>query len=550
PHDAAERAKASFEIPLPEGGAQVTISPDGRNLAIVRREGKTNRVWLRPIASLEGTFLKGTDGAQLPFWSPDSHYIAYFDARDEKLKKVDVSGGPPQVICDAPRRFGGTWNKDGVILFGMGGGVISSVASKGGMPAPVTELDKTRNETAHGWPYFLPDGDHFLFLAFSSNPDQTGIRIGSLKSKKVKPLIATNIGPVFARPDYLLFVNQSALMAQKLDAEREELVGEPVRVADNVGSLLLTGYPLIGVSENGVLAYRRGEAAEHDLVWMGRDGQAQNVIAKGEFNFPRVSPDGTKIAVSEAAGPARNIFIIDLQRGTKSRLTFLSKGTDNFPVWSPDGKTVTFSSDRDGQVFNIYKKDVTENGNDELLLKTPNYKRVTDWSSDGRYVLYQEQHPNNQGDVWVLPTFGERKPIQLLGSSFNERSAGFSPDAHWFVYESDESGTNQVYVQPFPPNGKKWIVSPGVGTGPRWSRDGKELYFDDGGMLVAVDVTTTPDEQFRSGSPHRLFESGQVGLGNYDVVPGKDRFLVNEVGEVARSVSIEVILNWFEGLKR
>ena len=556
--DTAEPAKASFEVQTSTPGANaplmIALSPDGRNLVARVTEQGVNKLWVRPIERVTGVTPQGTEGANFPFWSPDGRYIGFF--ADGKLKKVDVFGAPPQTLADAPNGLGGAWNRDGAILFAPAlTGPLFRIAASGGQPVQVTELDKSRSETAHRFPRFLPDDVHFLYLVISSKPEDSGIYVGSLSSKETKRLVASSAKPEFAPPDLLLFLRESTLMAQRFDTSRLELSGDPFQVAEQVGSNPSNGAAGVTVSENGVLAYRAGGGGgARQLVWIDRSGKAeQSIGTPALYENPRLSPDGKRLAVFKPDGGG-DIWVTDLERGNSARFTF-DPAADNDPIWSPDGTRIAFVSNRDGGVFNLYQKSSGGTGEDELLLKTPNNKLLDDWSADGRYILYQEGDPKTKADLWILPLVGDRKPMRFLGTPFNERYASFSPDGRWIAYESDESGTAQVYVQGFPASGRKWLISTkaAISTFPRWRPDGKELFYDAAGPLMAVDLTgTVPGGELKVGTPQQLFAGLQaLAPHNYDVTPGGRRFLlVAAQNLVTGPAPIVVVLNWKSGLRQ
>jgi Tol biopolymer transport system component len=558
----AEPARVTFHLEEASlGGASspymIAVSPDGRNVAARTNVNGVNKLWIRPLERDAGFIPPGTEGASDLFWSPDARYVGFF--ADGKLKKVDVFGGQPQTLTEVPSNpRGGTWSRNGTILFAREGdqAPIYRIAASGGQPSTVTALDRTRGEISHRYPRFLPDGEHFLFVSVSSNPDQNGIALGSLGSTSSKRLTAGMVGAQFAPPDLLLFLRESALMAQRLDLTRWELSGDPFVVAEQVGSNPTIGLAGFTVSENGVLVYRTGVSSTgRNLVWMDRAGKSPGMLGSPAiYENPRLSPDGKRLAVFRGDG-GYDIWITDVERGNSTRLTF-DPAVDNVPVWSPDGTKIAFVSNRDGGVFNLYQKGTGGTGDDELLLKTANSKLINDWSSDGRYILYQEDDPQTKQDLWVLPTFGDRKPIPYLATPFSERNASFSPDGRWIAYDSNESGANQVYVQSFPVSGRKYQISAGRTAAqlPRWAPNGKELFYDAAGPLTAVDITVAGIE-LQAGAPHELFNAlSALPPHNYDVTRSGDRFLVltNRLisGAGPTTMPIVVVLNWQTGLRR
>ncbi|MDA2927732.1 hypothetical protein MYX78_10980, partial [Acidobacteria bacterium AH-259-G07] len=526
------------------------ISPDGKHLVFATRSADSpNLLWVRSLDSLTARSLPGTESAFHPFWSPDSRFIGFFSRA--KLKRVSLSGGPPQTLCDAPDGTGGSWNRDGTIVFNPHfGGPLQYVSAAGGEAKPLTELDESRGETAHRWPGFLPDGRHFFYLALSSQPENRGIYLASLDSKEKKRLLSANLNAAYAEPGYLLFMRESTLMAQPFDKKGLELTGEPFPLAENVdrNEHSFSTAAFFSVSENGVLTYRSGTGLSRtQLVWFDREGKRLGPVGEpADYSNHELSPDGKRVAVGllDPETQTRDIWLFDLARGTSSRLTF-DAADDLNPVWSPDGTRVAFTSDRKGQ-RDIYQKMASGTGQDELLLESGEQKSVTDWSADGRFLLYNAPNPQTSGDVWMLPLSEEGKPTPFLQQSFNEREAQFSPDGRWVTYTSNESGTRQVFVQPFPATGGKWQISTQGGVQPRWRRDGKELFYIAGSNLMAVEVNTR-GSSLEAGIPKVLFEAPFAYLGRrnaYVVSADGRRFLIITPVEQAASSPITVVLNW------
>ena len=462
-----------------------------------------------------------------------------------------MSGAPPQTLADAPAARGGTWNQNGVILFAPAdSGPLFRVAAAGGEPVQVTALDQSRRDTAHRHPRFLPDGVHFLFTVFSAKPEFSGIYVGALDSKEAKRLGPGTSQMEFVQPDLVLFTRENTLMAQRFDIGRLELSGDPFQVAENVPTI---GAGLAGfsASRNGALAYRTGDTAgSRRLIWFSREGEIEgNVWTPGLYQYADLSPDGKRLAVYKPDGGG-DIWITEIERAINTKFTF-DPASDMMPAWSHDGKQIAFVSNRKGGVFNIYVKASNGIGEDQVLHETPNNKAIWDWSADGRFILYEEIDPTTKRDLWALPLTGDRKPMRLLSTPADEFAAAFSPDGRWVAYASNESGLYQVYVQGFPEPRGKWQISTGAATAtfPRWSRDGKELFYDSSGELIAVDVTATAlGGEFKAGTPRDLF-AGLRGLGghNFDVSPDGRRFIVISEGLETSSAPIVVVLNWMSG---
>ncbi len=434
------------------------------------------------------------------------------------------------------------------------------VSSAGGVSAALTSLDPSGKERYHARPQFLPDGRHFLYLATGAQPENSAIYVASLDSpKEAKRLMSTTQGAAYAPaqkdgPGHLLFLREGTLMAQPFEEKRLELAGEAFPVAEQVGSIRTQAY--FSVSTNGVLAYRSGAGGNGQLAWFDRAGkQMQTVGSPGEYSDVALSPDERRVAVArrDPQGANPDLWLIDLARSTPSRFTF-HEAVDRLPVWSPDGARIAFSSSRDGP-DSIYQKVASGAGSDELLLKASGDPIVpTDWSSDGRYLLYASQNAKTGLDLWVLPLEGDRKPAIYLQTPFNERQSRFSPDGKFIAYASDESGRYEVYVQPFPASGAKWMISSGGGAYPRWRRDGREIYYlSSGNKLMAVEVKTAP--KFEAALPQplfdaRLFTGLNLGVFPYAPAANGQRFLINSVQGETASAPITIVQNWTSGVKR
>ena len=552
----APAAATRFLITQPgEGevsGAPV-ISPDGRRAVLVVRDaaGKQS-LWLRPLDALDAQQLAGTEAGGQPFWSPDGRSIGFIAAG--KLKKIDVSGGTAQTLSDAAS-VGGAWNREGVIVFSRSATEgLYRVPAAGGTPEPLTTLDKSRNEYVHAWPHFLPDGRHFLYVAGTSPREKSAVFLGSLDSKPPRLLLDVESSVAYAPPGHLLYALEGTLVARPFDADSLELTGEAVPVVKQLGFTQGNARAHFSVSETGTLLYRpSAAAADTQLVWFDRAGkQLDTVGAAGHYSDIRLSPDGKRVAFQrlDKENGASDVWLIELARGTTSRLTF-DPANDGDAVWSPDGGRIVFSSTREG-LPNLYQKLSSGAGGEELLLKTEDDKIANDWSPDGRHVLYNAMS-RQSSDLWVLPLFGERRPEPFARTDFQESGGRFSPDGRWIAYTSDESGRFEVYVQSFPASGGKWQVSNGGGGSPRWRRDGRELfYLSADGKLMAVEVDGSSDT-FEARVPRPLFEPrvGAIsGDSPYDVAADGRRFLVKVLVEETVPAPVTVVLNWTADLKR
>jgi eukaryotic-like serine/threonine-protein kinase len=535
---------------------EFALSPDGQWLAFVARgAGGQNMLWLRPLNASTAQPLAGTDGASPaspPFWSPNSHFIGFFAGG--KLKKIDITGGAPQTVCDATNGRGGTWNRDDVIIFAPSlSGPLHRVSAAGGTSTPVTKVDSTLS--SHRWPYFLPDGHHFLYRgALPAANENNGIYVGSLESTEQRLIMRNNASVAFASGQ-LLFARDTTLMAQSFDENNFGLTGEPFPIAQQLQPDPIGGRAIFSVSDNGILAFQSGiMRGNGQLIWFDRNGkQIRGIGESGFYGQPRLSNDNQKIATSifDLQLASSDIWIYELARNVPTRFTF-DPGFDGDPLWSADGKQIVFGSNRKG-LRDIYQKTSDGSGSEEILFESAENKVPTSLSPDGRFLAFTntDTKANTKQDIWILPLFGERKAYAFLQTPFDEFGAQFSPDGRWLAYVSDELGTTQVYIAPFPGPGGKWQVSKSGGTEPRWRADGKELYFVSAdSKLTAVEVTAR-DATVEIGIAQALFET-RLFLSpgtHYDVTRDGKRFLIDVAGE-GSSVPIMLMVNWTAELKR
>ncbi len=537
-----------FDIPTPEEVTSIDlprVSPDGRTIAFNATDssGKT-RIWVRQLNSLTAQPLAGTDGATRPFWSPDSRFLGF--VAEGKVKKIDVSGGPPQKICDAPTGSDGSWSSEGVILYdGAGADPIYRVAAAGGTPAVAVKADAARKETQVGWPEFLPDGKHFLYMATGQKPEDIEYRIGSLDSTDTKKFAPAQTMITFAPPGYVLFVRDKTLVAQPFNPSSIKTTGEPIPLAERVGTNSV-GLALFSVSREGTLVYRTGEAGTR-MVWVDRSGkELESVGDPGESHNPALSPRGDRLAfdLSDPRGGRADVWIRDLARGVSSRFTF-GAADEIAPIWSPDGTRIVFSDNRSGS-YDLYEKSADGQGDEKLLLHSDDAKFASDWSRDGRYIAYVNQSKDTGFDIFVVPTFGDRKPMPFQKTSFNEFWPMFSPDGRLIAYQSNESGRQEIYVQSFPGPGGKWQVSTAGGVEAKWRADGKEiLYRAPDQNLMAVDVKM--GDSFQAGVPKVLFParvSPGIARNRYVAAGDGQRFLLVAPLKRESMTPTTVVLNW------
>ncbi len=520
------------------------ISPDGRTLAIVAIDtaGKST-LWMRPLAAETATRLPETEGANRPFWSPDSRYIGFF--ADKKLKKIQIPSGRPEVICDAPQNDGASWGQKNVIIFSHKN-VLYRVPSNGGTPEAVTKLEPMQE--AHRWPYFLPDGTHFLFLDDADKRDNHQLRIGSLDSQETKKIMSPFISTIQYSPGYIYFVRAGTLMAQTFDAKNMGFEGSPIPIVDNVADVGPDHHFDFSVSQNGTIVYQQMNPVSQ-LTWFDRSGAKMNSVGEpGRYAAMDLSPDEKWVAVEVLDQDFRDgdIWLFQTSRGTTSRFTF-DPNWDLAPVWSMDGNGIAFGSSRSGETIDLYQKTLSGAEAEKLEFKSPEKKFPTCWSPDGKYLLYMIENENTGADIYSLPLFGDRRPKSLIRTPFNEGQVQLSPDGRWISYVSDESGKPEIYVQTMPPSGQKWQISNRGGSDARWRRDGKELFFiSSESKLMVVQIQTNP--AFDATFPKPLFVTNARFMGpmrwNYSISNDGQRFLINTLVETSTVRPVHLIFNW------
>jgi Tol biopolymer transport system component len=536
--------KMQFNLSGDHGGPAM-ISPDGRYMVFSAYGSGGAQLYLRSLDSTSSQALPGTEGAMFPFWSPDSRSIAFFT--DDKLKRIEVSGEVPVTICGSTLGRGGSWNQDGTIVAALSYNTgLSRVPASGGTPTPVTTIDNV-HYSSNRWPWFLPDGKHFLYIAVKHNAPtspETAVFLASLDGKENRLLFHTLSNAIYAS-GRLLFERENSLVAQTFDPSNGKFSGEPQTLSENVQFDPGLWRMNLSASTDGMMLCASGTASGTEiLTWYDRSGKRLGTVGEqGEFYDLDLSPDEKKVATTELNTATATIWIRDLGNNLKTRLTF-SGGAHLTPLWSPDGKEVAFTSNQQAA---ISVKTLGSSAPERTLLSSPNpiYQAIADWSHDGRYLMY-EQGTGMNTELWVLPLSGGGKPFPYTSGS----SRGtFSPDGHWVAYVAEEGGRPEVFVAPFPWTGAKWQVSNGGGAGPRWRADGKELFYFDFNGIAAVEVDGA-GSAFQVGSSKLLFRLALRGIISREYAPSHDgqRFITVTPSE-GSSQSLTLVQNWVAELK-
>jgi eukaryotic-like serine/threonine-protein kinase len=550
-----------MQIALPENasGSNFALSPDGRMLAITAVSGGKSHLWLRPLDAVQPQLMPGTEGATYPFWSPDSRYVAFF--AESKLKKILASGGPPQALCDAPEGRGGSWNRDDVILFSSvdgGGFAIQKVSAAGGASAMTVKSPRGIVR----YPVFLPNGRNFLYTLTRVSPEENGIYFRSLDGTENRRIVADESTVSYAA-GRILFIRENALMAQPFDTDKGQALGDPLQIAAGVSRTTNVVYAPVTVSDTGVLIYEAGGASDagNQIVRYDRGGKLLETLgAKGGIYNPAFSPDGRSLAFMRLSPSGSDIWLWDVARGSEQRFA-KDPAFGWAPVWSPAGDRIGFQSNRAGGITNLYVRPVSGIGQDEPLFLSDSRKTPTQWSHDGRFIVFGEIDSKTRDDIWILPVESGKpgKPFVFLHSESNEEFGQLSPDSHWMAYTSDESGRREVYVRTFPAGEDPKRISIDGGEEPRWRGDGKELYFvgaDAKFMAVPLRIGAGAKPSLEPASPQTLFAAPPLShytayTYDYDVtVDGKQFVLATAVDRPGSSLPLNVVLNWDATLKK
>jgi Tol biopolymer transport system component len=554
------REPVRFEINAPKGqilasgSESVQISPDGRTLAIIAADSTGQpRIWVRSLEALAPRVLPGTENATTMFWSPDSRYLAFF-AGDKALSKIALSGGQPERICEAKSARGGTWNRDNVLVIApYANRGLFRVSAGGGDLMAVTHPDSAHGETGHRFPQFLPDGKHFLFSGLPAGADgKCNVWIGSLDGSNPQLLLRADAGrgALYCEPGWLVLSRGNALIAQRFDARSRKLRGEPMLVGDESHASNFTGFPSASASNTGALAFPTVDAVPNRLVWLAPDGHELGAvpIKPGPYVAVRLSPDCRRAVVGKVEQTNTTLVVVDLERGVLTQLTEppIEPST---AAWSPDQLQIAYA-DESGGAGRIIVESLVDGSKRTWFTTQPAFRHLLDWSADGRFILYEQLDATTKWDIWAISVEGDSTPRAIVRSPANEVGGRISPDGRWVTYGNDESGTPEVYVQPFAAVGPRYQVTIGGGIPLGWSRDARHLvYIDLKHPEGAMQAPVLAGADFALGPASLLLKAPEDLLtGDFD--EERKRTLAVLPAEKPRPQTITVIENWQAGLRK
>jgi eukaryotic-like serine/threonine-protein kinase len=559
----AARGLSRLTITLPDDETlvndvqSVAISPDGRRVAYVARRGDTRQIYVRPLDQYDARPIVGTEGAQMPFFSPDARWVGFFASG--KLQKVSLAGGLPVTLCDAPNGRGADWGSDDSIIFAPDSTTgLFQVSSAGGAPRAVTTLDRTKGEVSHRAPQILPGGKAVLFTVLGGPQSPPNISVQLIVGGKRGTLVDGGEWARYVPGGHLIYGYGAAAMTRPFDVSQLVSTGPPVSVAEDLGASLLNGLWQFAVSADGSLAFipsGRAAASRRALVWVDRQGVAAPLATERHpYETPRLSPDGQRLALRIDEPADTGVWIYEL---THDRLTRLAsegnnQGSIGSLVWSPDGARIVFSYGRSGPL-NMFVRASDGSGPIDRLRASDLTESAGSWSPDGRMLSFVHVDPTTQQDIWALSLEAPGTPrpiVRLPGYQFGDR---ISPDGRWLAYVSDESGQWETYVTSFPNGNGKWQISSGGGTQPVWARNGRELFYRSGDKLMVVRVDTRTG--FAPGKPTLVFDgrylTGAPGFPAYDVDLDGQRFvMIRTSGEDEVTKQVNVVLGWADELAR
>jgi Tol biopolymer transport system component len=540
----------------PNPGSPIALSADGSRLVFAGAPaGKPPQLYVRPLEQQTATPIPGTEGAIAPFFSPDGRWIGFF--ADGKLRRVSLQGGPATALCDATIPHGASWSSDGSIIYApnLGSGLLR-IPSEGGTPQTLTTPDAKQQELSHRWPQMLPGNKAVLFtiqVTTQSSYDEARIAVLSLQTGKWRTILEGGSYARYVASGHIVYAHAGTLMVVPFDVARLQVTGSPAPVQEGVITTAATsGGAEYDVAESGLLAYVPGSARppERSLVWVDRQGVSRELaVPLNSYAMPRISPDGKLVAVQVMSGGPEDLWIYEFERNTLMRFTF--GGGAAYPIWTPDSRRIIFRTRM--PAFSFRSKAANGVGAEESVLG----KDFDDFgatpssvSPDGKTLLFERHGPTGAAGAYTIPLEGSGKAQAVLQSNFGQMQATYSPDGHWMVYTSNESGRDEIYVQPFPGPGGKWLLSADGGAYPRWAQNGREIFFRSEDRMMSVPVETQPT--FKVGTARMLFRGGgYVALGNYDVAPDSQHFLmIKEKEAPASAKELNIILHWTDELRR
>ncbi len=546
-------------------GASTILSPDGTRLVLVAAgSDQKKRIYIRSLDQLQATALSSTEDARDPFFSPDGQWIAFF--ADGKLKKISVQGGAAVTLCDALSDRGGSWGEDGTIVFTPSVTTLSKVSSSGGTPQPLAKLDQQAGEVTQRWSQILPGGNAVLFTSSTSvagtSFEDADIVVYSMASGQRKTVLRGGFYARYLPSGHLVYIHEGTLFAVSFDLKQLQVTGQPAPIFEGVAANPGLGSAQYSISDTGNLVYVAGRSAGQivSIYWMDHEGKFTPLRdTPGDYRNPAFSPDGKRLALQIFDGKRSDIWVYEWERDTITRLTF-GGAANAYPFWTPDGQRIAYDSVEKGGTFNLWWIRADGSGDAQRLVESKNPQYAGSWRPDGKVLAFRQVNPETGADILTLPIEGNEKsgwkpgePKPFLNSTFNEEEPAFSPDGRWLAYDSNESGSVEVYVRPFPGPGGKWQVSTGGGRYPKWSRNGKELFYRTmDNKIMAVTYATSADS-FRADKP-QLWSPGQftdVGAGYYsfDLHPDGKRFAVLKApgaGQTPTVTKVSFIFNFFD----
>ena len=548
-------------------GSSAVLSPDGTRLALVASgSDQKQRLYIRLLDQVQATALSGTENARDPFFSPDGQWLGFF--ADGKLKKISAQGGAAVTLSDVSDDRGGSWGDDGTIVFTKdNSSALSKVSSAGGTPQPLNTLDEKAGEVTERWPQVLPGSKAVLFTSSTvhTNFEDSEIVAYSVDTGQRKTVQRGGFYPRYLPSGHLVYLHEGTLFAVPFDLKRIEVAGQPAPILEGVATNVANAGAQFSFSETGNLAYVAGRLGDRSLsiYWMDRAGKFTPLRdIPANYRNPAFSPDGKRLALEINDGKRNDIWVYEWERDTLTRLTFASE-SNIFPVWTPDGRRITYASQEKGGNYNVWWIRSDGAGNAERLTESKNAQYPRSWRSDGKVLAFTQVNPGTGYDIMTLPIEGDEKSgwkageaKPFLNSAFLEQSPAFSPDGRWLAYMSNESGSNEVYVQPFPGPGGKWQISTGGGVLPRWSRNGKELFYRTLDNRIMVANYYASGDSFHAEKPQLWSPSRFTGVaaGNYsfDVHPDGKRFAVVKDPNTLQPVAVNkvnFIFNFFDEVR-